>query len=32
MKAGLSVAALAMIAKINSSSVNNDKLTKLDKQ
>jgi hypothetical protein len=32
MKAGLSVAALAMIAKINASSVNNDKLTKLDKQ
>ena len=32
MKAGLSVAALAMIAKINASSVNNEKLTKLDKQ
>jgi len=31
MKAGLSVAALAIIAKINASSLNHDKLTKLEK-
>jgi hypothetical protein len=31
MKAGLSVAALAMIAKINATSLNNNKLSRTEK-